>query len=76
VAGAVETELQGYSAAAERPGLRAVAFRLAELLDNECAVPQYPSAARVLVDVLDRLGKRAHGRGRLALVRQMTTPPA
>lgn len=57
---------------AERPGLAAVAVALARVLDNPTAVPQHPSAAHRLSEVLDRLGKSQPRRGRLSAVRGLT----
>jgi hypothetical protein len=73
VESAVTAELAGYPLSAERPGLSAVAVRLAQLLDNAKAVATYPSAVRELRRVLDALSKGAQGRrGQLSAVRTMT----
>lgn len=72
VATAVAAELAGLPAADERPGLAAIALRLAELLDDPQAMPHFAAAAGRLVDLLQRLGKSSHRRGRLTAVRDMT----
>lgn len=69
---AVRAQLADNPAAQERPGLYAIAIRLAQLLDNPDAVPQYASAAHRLTEVLTILSKSAARRGRLSAVRGMT----
>jgi len=69
---AVAAQLADNPAAQERPGLYAIAIRLAQLLDNPDAVPQYASAAHRLTEVLTILSKSAARRGRLSAVRGMT----
>jgi hypothetical protein len=65
--------LAGYPLSAERPGLTAVAVRLAQLLDSSKAIAAYPSAARELGKVLDTLRKGTPARrGHLASVRTMS----
>jgi hypothetical protein len=70
---AVEQQISGLASAELRPGLVAVALAMARVLDAT-AVNQKPSAARVLVTVLDTLRKAsARGRrGSLSLVKSMT----
>ena len=72
VAAAVAAQLAGSGCVAERPGLAAVAIRLAELLDNPDAVPQHPAAAHRLTEILGVLAKGSERRGRLSLVRSMS----
>jgi hypothetical protein len=57
-----------------RPGLAAIAFNLAQLLDNPRAASRHAAAAKVLVGVLADLGKVGAPRRRsgLSVVRQMT----
>ncbi len=69
---AVRAQLADTAAAQERPGLYAVAVRLAQLLDNPDAVPQYASAAHRLTEILGRLSKDTQRRGKLAAVRALT----
>jgi len=78
VVAAVCAELATAGAAVERPGLTAVALALAEILDDPRHVATQPAAARQLVPILDTLSKRTQRRGKLAVVRSMTTtsPPA
>lgn len=73
----VTAQLADTAAAQERPGLYAVAIRLAQLLDNPDAVPQYASAAHRLTEVLTNLSKSSTRRGKLRAVRGMTdnSPP-
>lgn len=73
VVAAVRTELGAAPAAAERPGLTAVALALAEILDDPRHVPTQPAAARQLVAILGTLAKRMQRSGRLAVVKSMTT---
>jgi hypothetical protein len=63
--GPVEVGVQAeIGAAAEaRPGLAAVALALARVMDDPKAVNQQPAAAKVLVTVLDQLGKGSVRRG-------------
>ena len=74
---AVAAQLADTAAAQERPGLYAIAIRLAQLLDNPDAVPQYASAAHRLTEVLTTLSKSSTRRGKLRAVRGMTdnSPP-
>jgi hypothetical protein len=78
--GPVESGVQAEIGAvvAERPGLAAIALAMARLLDDPAARNQAPAASKVLVSVLDALGKVAAPRRRshLALVREMTTKVA
>jgi hypothetical protein len=68
---AVESELGGLPAAQLRPALVAIAAAMARVLDSTPPTPK-PSAAKVLVTVLDMLRKSAQGRrGNLAVVREM-----
>ena len=57
-------EVNAASAAAERPGLRAVALALAEILDDPRHVVTQPAAARQLVAILGTLSKRTQPRGK------------
>ena len=70
---AVRAQLAQTDAARERPGLYAIAIRLAQLLDREDCVPQYAAAAHRLTEVLGTLSKSSARRGRLATVRDMTS---
>jgi hypothetical protein len=72
---AVRAELDFASAAAERPGLTAVALALAGILDDSRYVATQPAAARQLVAILATLNRRVHQRKRLAVVKAMTTSP-
>lgn len=72
VAAAVRAQIENLSGAEERPALAAVAIVLAELLDNDRAVPQHPAAAHRLVETLDKLGRSPAARGRLKGVRGLT----
>lgn len=72
VAEAVRAQLANTAAAQERPGLYAVAIRLAQLLDRDDAIPQHASAAHRLTEVLTTLSKSSNRRGRLSMVRGMT----
>jgi hypothetical protein len=73
VEAAVELELAGLPAAAERPGLAAAALALARVLDNPRAMSPHPPAARVLARLLDELRKPAQSRrGGSKVVRAMT----
>ncbi len=69
---AVAAQLADTAAAHERPGLYAIAIRLAQLLDSPSAVPQHASAAHRLTEILTILSKSSTRRGRLAAVRDMT----
>ncbi len=73
VVAGVQAELDAASAAAERPGLAAIALALAAILDEPKHVAAQPAAARQLVAVLNTLAKRISRRGKLALVKSMTT---
>jgi hypothetical protein len=72
VVAAVRAELDASAAAAERPGLTAVALALAAILDDAKHVPTQPAAARHLVAILGTLSKPAQRRGKLAVVKSMT----
>jgi len=69
---AVRAQLEHLPAALERPGTFAIAIRLAQLLDNQTAVPQFASAAKVLTDIIATLSKHSARRTRLSAVRTMT----
>lgn len=69
---AVRAQLEHLPAAQDRPGLFAIAIRLAQLMDNQSAVPQYASAAKVLTDIITTLSKQSRRPGRLTAVRDMT----
>jgi hypothetical protein len=73
---AVNDEIGGLAAEA-RPGLAQAALAMARLLDNPKAVNQQPAAAKVLTGLLDKLHSVSAGgrRGRLSLVKSMTTTP-
>jgi hypothetical protein len=71
VVAAVRDELNAAPAAAERPGLTAVALALAAILDDPQHVAVQPAAARQLVAILGTLSKRTQRRGKLAVVREM-----
>jgi hypothetical protein len=73
VVAAVRDELSAAPAAVERPGLTAVALALAAILDDPQHVATQPAAARQLVAVLGTLSKRTQRRGKLAVVKLMTT---
>jgi hypothetical protein len=72
VVAAVRAELGASAAAAERPGVTAVALALAAILDDSKHVPAQPAAARQLVAILSTLSKRGQRRGKLAVVKSMT----
>jgi hypothetical protein len=78
VVAAVRDELDAAPAAAERPGLTALALALAAILYDPQHVAVQPAAARQLVALLGTLSKRMQRRGKLAVVKSMTTssPPA
>ena len=69
---AVRAQLAGTATALERPGLYAVAIRLAQLLDNPSAAPQFAGAGHRLTEILTTLSKSSTQRGRLHAVRNMT----
>lgn len=70
---AVNEELSNLSTTAERPGLAAAARAMAMVLDSPAALPQHPSAAGKLAELLETLGKNGRQRkGKLAAVREMT----
>jgi len=69
---AVRAQLTGLPAAEDRPGLVAIAIRLAQLMDNQSAVPQFSAAAKVLSDILGVLSRQSRRPGRLTAVRDMT----
>lgn len=62
-------------AAEARPGLAAMAFQLAALMDNPRATNQWPAASKVLANLLDQLQKvnAPKRRSHLALVKEMTS---
>ena len=72
VVAAVQAQLADLPAALERPGVTAVAVKLAEVLDNDSAVPQHAAAARALIEILGGLHKSSARRARLSAVRSMT----
>ena len=69
---AVRVQLEHLPSAQERPGVFAIAIRLAQLMDNQTAVPQYASAAKALSDIVAMLSKHSTRRTRLSAVRSMT----
>ncbi|MGC2655619.1 MAG: hypothetical protein WA317_18925, partial [Mycobacterium sp.] len=69
----VQAELDAAPAAAERPGLAAIALALAAILDDPKHVAAQPAAARQLVAILNTLTKSNCRRGKLAVVKSMTT---
>jgi hypothetical protein len=73
VVAAVRAELDAAPAAVERPGLAAAALALAAILDDPQHVAVQPAAARQLVAILGTLSKRTQRRGKLAMVKSMTT---
>jgi hypothetical protein len=73
VVAAVRGELGAAPAAAERPGLAAAALALAAILDDPQHVAVQPAAARQLVTILGTFSKRTQRRGKLAVVKSMTT---
>ncbi len=74
VVAAVAAQFDGTAIAQERPGLYAIAIRLAQLLDRDDAVPQHAAAAHRLSVILGTLAQTSQRRGRLAVVRNMTPP--
>lgn len=69
---AVEAEIEALADhGTGRPGLAAVALKLAELLDNSSATPQHPAAAGRLRDLLIELraGQPAADEGTLSRLR-------
>ena len=72
VVAAVQAQLADLQAALERPGVTAVAVKLAEVLDNDSAVPQHAASARALIEILGALHKSSARRARLSAVRDMT----
>ena len=74
VTAAVRAQLEHLPSARDRPALVAIAVRLAQLLDNPTAVPQYASMARVLTDLIATLSKHSARRTQLSAVRSMTEP--
>lgn len=72
VVDAVRAQLEDLGAFQRRPGLAAIAVRLAELLENPLALPHHAAAAHRLVELLGRLAKETPRPGRLAAVRDMT----
>jgi len=76
VEAAVQLELSGLAAAAERPGLTAIALRLGAILDDQGAIVHHPAAAKALDAVLERLheASRGHAVGsKLRLIREART---
>ena len=73
---ALRDELGAAPAAAERPGLTAVALPLAAILDDHQHVAVQPAAARQLVTILGTLSKRPQHREKLAVVKSMTNSPS
>jgi hypothetical protein len=73
VVAAVRAEVGASPAALERPGLVAAALALAAILDEPQHVAVQPAAARQLVAILGTLSKRTQRRGKLAVVKSMTT---
>jgi hypothetical protein len=73
VEAATQQEINGLTAQT-RPGLVAIALAMSRILDSSRAVSAQPTAAKVLVSVLDTLHKgSAQGRrGNLAVVKSMT----
>jgi hypothetical protein len=71
VVAAVRDRLDGAPAAVERPGLAAAA--MVAILDDSKHVATQPAAARQLVAILGTLPKRLQRRGKLAVVKSMTT---
>ncbi len=69
---AVRTQLEHLPSAQERPGVFAVALQLAAVLDNQTAIPQHASTARVLTDIITSLSRQSRRPGRLSAVRSMT----
>ena len=61
---AVRAQLAETAVALERPGLVAIAIRLAQLLDNQAAIPQHAAAAHRLTETLTTLSKTSTRRGR------------
>jgi hypothetical protein len=74
----VEAEISGLAQAELRPALVAIAAAMARVLDSTPPTPK-PSAAKVLVSVLDTLhkGSAQVRRGNLTVVRAMASsrPP-
>lgn len=68
----VRAQLEHLPSAQERPGVYAVAVRLAAVLDNQTAIPQHASAARVLTEIITGLSRQSRRPGRLTAVRSMT----
>ena len=73
VVAAVRAELDGSPGAVERPGLTAVALALAAIFDDPQHMSVRPAAARQLVSILGTLSKRTQHRGKLGVVKAMTT---
>jgi hypothetical protein len=70
---AVRDELAAAPAAAERPGPAAAALALAAILDDPQHVAVQPAAAGQLAAILGMLSKRTQHRGKLAVLKSMTT---
>jgi hypothetical protein len=64
----VRQELAGYSLAAERPGLREAAMRLAAGMDNPSFAASHAAMCRQLVSLLDQLAPKPRSARRLAAV--------
>ncbi len=71
----VKAEISG-SATDARPGLAATALALARIMDNPRAVSPQPTAARQLAVILGTLSKPTQPRGKLAVVKSMTSQRA
>lgn len=69
---AVRAQLAGLPAAEDRPGLVAIAIRLAQLMDTQSAVPQFSAAAKVLSEIITGLTRQSRHPGRLTAVRSLT----
>ena len=68
----VRAQLEHLASAQERPGVFAVAVQLAAVLDNQSAIPQHASAARVLTEIIMSFTRQSRRPGRLTAVRSLT----
>lgn len=68
----MRAQLEHLPSAQERPGIYAVALQLAAVLDNQTAIPQHASAARVLTEIIMSLTRQSRRPGRLTAVRSLT----
>jgi hypothetical protein len=69
----VMAQISALSTAANRPGLVAIAHKLADDLDNPLTVAQHASISKQLRETMADLGKGSDSKtGKLAAVRQMT----